>query len=674
MTQPVPQIAIQLIRNQKGQTAIFVALIFQVLFLLFAMAINVALVVHDKINLQNAVDLASYYAAQRQAEILNAIAHQNYGIRQSWKLLAWRYRVLGTMGLTNPNHPTRTQNLNEELFPPAGYDPPPAVCVSYRPTWQEVAEGENLCRVRNQHIPPLPVVTPIAGFLGINHSIAQLSEYLREQYQQACAFHGAFNWWFAMSALTAFRFDQHNRRMVINALANNLSARPDADFIDLDGNSVLLGARKTFEKNLTFANRQSTVSFELFNSLQGIPREQWLPSILVSPTLLFTDSRDTDGCQAELRHIKDLPLRRQVAQNFLLNAPPNGLGAGPLVTWAQEMFLEDEFQFALGVEKNPWFVAYVGVRAETAPRQIFFPIMGNITMRARAYSKPFGGRIGPWHGSQWPRGAPHSTGNQVDPLVPGRTLAGGLLDSDNDYQRLPNYARYPGDVLGLSSSLAQAALQGLGHPSVRFHFAHYHNVAASMGPGQANDVLSWNWQAGEAPPSRYYELAAISPDLFDITYYSIDANFGQDYALRIEANKGALGIPATVPVRGDLGHHQPQILSFSVKQQIETTEIAQLKKQEAFYFIRDRHHLLTSWVPGLVAYEYSEIPDQLFGRCQLPDDEMSVSTPGSCVAGGGRTGYSVKLISRDALFSELYQIGGGGAPPGPIQNPPPEGW
>ncbi|MCC7404509.1 MAG: hypothetical protein IT288_08950, partial [Bdellovibrionales bacterium] len=88
----------QPVMNENGQTAIFIAMIFQVLFILFAMTINVAMVVHDKINLQNSVDFAAYYAAQKQAEVLNAIAHSNYQIRQSWKVLAWRYRVLGTLG------------------------------------------------------------------------------------------------------------------------------------------------------------------------------------------------------------------------------------------------------------------------------------------------------------------------------------------------------------------------------------------------------------------------------------------------------------------------------------------------------------------------------------------------------------------------------------------------
>ena len=78
--------------------AIFFALIFQVLFLMFAMVINIGLLVHHKINLQNSVDLAAYYGAAKQSETLNTIAHINFQIRQSWKLLTWRYRVLGMGG------------------------------------------------------------------------------------------------------------------------------------------------------------------------------------------------------------------------------------------------------------------------------------------------------------------------------------------------------------------------------------------------------------------------------------------------------------------------------------------------------------------------------------------------------------------------------------------------
>src|SRR4051794_6394598 len=118
------------IANERGQSAILVAMMFNVLFVFFAMGINVALVVHDKINFQNSTDLAAYYAASKQAEILNAIAHENYMIRQSWKLLAWRYRVMGTIGMIDNAfvHPSHSGNVSDTLYQPAQQ---PSTCMTY---------------------------------------------------------------------------------------------------------------------------------------------------------------------------------------------------------------------------------------------------------------------------------------------------------------------------------------------------------------------------------------------------------------------------------------------------------------------------------------------------------------------------------------------------------------
>lgn len=69
------------------------------------MIVNVGLLVHHKINLQNSVDLAAYYGAMRQAEMLNAMSHVNYQIRQSWKLAAWRYRMFGAGGDRTDGNP-----------------------------------------------------------------------------------------------------------------------------------------------------------------------------------------------------------------------------------------------------------------------------------------------------------------------------------------------------------------------------------------------------------------------------------------------------------------------------------------------------------------------------------------------------------------------------------------
>lgn len=652
---------------------------FNVLFVLFAMAINVALVVHDKINLQNSVDMAAYYAASKQAELLNVIAHENYAIRQSYKLLTWRYRVLGTMGLyrNNQEHPVWRGEASDTVFTPAVK---PSLCITYKPTWQEVPEGENLCNQENLRIPPLPEVKVIAGFLGINHGIAALSRQLRAQFDIQCGKNGAYNWWFAMSILHAFRLDQRNRKQIIYALANNLSSRSqDGDFIDLDGNSVLAGARETFVRNLTFANRESFAGgggeFRLMNSLAGVDPRQWLVEIKILPTVIYTDVDNEAGCNASPQPVQNLP-QRKIALDILNMDFPRGLAASNLFEWRYERFLADsDFQYSIGVEKNPWYMAYIGIQAKTTPRQIFFPLGGGIEMVARSFAKPFGGRIGPWYQSKWERGAATSDGALTDSLMAPRMAAGGIMNSPDDNRRLPNYSRYPGDTLGLSSKLALNAINGLSRVGISYDS--YKNIKEDFGAGKPNDVLAWDAVSEKAPEIRNFELAAIAPDLFDITYYSIEPNFTKNYYEKLRANRSRFQIPFDVPIRPDLGHQGSTVPVYSVQEQMALAKEKNLQRSEAFYFVRDRVHLLTAWLPAPGAFNY-EVNEALtnFGKCSLPDDGLKFTNPGSCVAGGGRTGYSVKLINRHALFSNGHKIGGPPAAANAILNPPKEedGW
>ncbi len=657
---------LRLLRCEKGQSAIFVALMFNVLFVFFAMSINVAMVIHDKINLQNSVDLGAYYAAQKQAEILNAMAHQNYAIRQSWKLLSWRYRVLGTMGTINPRHPA-TQANGPMSNSPYRVAEIPTICMTYKPTWEEAPPRENPCQVPNFSIPPLPQVRVIAGFIGANHGIAALSRHLRELYRNRCDELAGWNWWFGASILHAFRVDQRNRRQVIYGLASGLSAKKD-DFTDIDGGSVLEGVRQTIQKNLTHANRSSLVNIELFNSMADVPVQNWLSDILIAPTLYYTDvDGDSDGCRALPTHIVRLP-KEERSRNLAM-----ALGGDALVPWIETLdgFIPNsDFQFSMGVEKNPWVMPYVGVKVETNPRQVFYPVAGALKTVARAFAKPFGGRMGPWHGNKWDRGALKSEGRETDPLLPPRMNADGSVLNSIDQRRLPNYSRYPGDTLGMIANMSQNALANLA--SMRGSLDFYRNIKADIQVGGLNDVLAWDGVNNSAPRLRDFELAAIAPDLYDITYYSIEPNFTQNYWERINANKFRLGIPSDVPVRPDLGHNSNIIPHYNVQQQMASG--GPLQKQQAFYFVRNKTHLLTSWLPGPSTYNYDAPIDSLpFGRCALDDDDFEIKNPGSCIA-GGRTGYSVKLVSRDYLLSNQIQAGGPNAAPNAINNPPPSGW
>ena len=658
--------------NEKGQTAIFIAMIFQVLFILFAMTINVAMVVHDKINLQNSVDLAAYYAAQRQAEVLNAIAHSNYQIRQSWKILSWRYRVLGTLGLQDApyTHPAYLNATKEEKFP---YSDTPVICVTYWPIWKGSPQNENLCKKININIPPLPLVQNLAPFLGINSMISALSQSLMNRYNNQCERHGAYNWWFGAMSLMAFRMDQAHRKLTIFGLADNLSNGNSKDFLDIKGNSVYEGAFKTFEKNLTFANKEHLIKegFEVFNSLHNVPRQTWLPEIQTWPTVYYTDIvKSGRACYSNPVHIKNLP-QDVNARNFL-TANLNGAQLQPWMV--SEPPVTSVMHMSMGVEKNPWHMAYVGVKALTQPRQLFFPFGPSIIMRARAFAKPFGGRIGPWYMANWPRSASESSGNMTDPLLPPRTKQNGLMDNPTSTTRLPNYGRFPGDSLGLKSTLALNSMKDL--PSLRVGYNEYFHTYASYGISSPNDPLPWNYTNNSGSAVRNYELTIAAPDLFDVTYYSIEPNFSVHYYSSLRSQMGVLPFRQEAVIRPDLGYRNgvSSIQNFSVQTQMALASNFSKRQFEAFWFVRRKDHLLTAWAPAKGAMNFA-FPTN-FGKCAVPDDNLKMKVPGSCAAGGGRVGYSVKLVSRHALFSNTYAIGGSGEPPGPLLNPPPpdQGW
>ena len=61
--------------------------------------------------------------------------------------------------------------------------------------------------------------------------------------------------------------------------------------------------------------------------------------------------------------------------------------------------------------------------------------------------------------------------------------------------------------------------------------------------------------------------------------------------------------------------------------------------------------------------------DNKYGNCVEPVSKAQYPTTGNCIV-GGRTGYSVKLISNDYLKSGDHAIGGANAGGGTILNPP----
>lgn len=724
-------------KNEKGQVALFIALAFQILFLFFAMVINVGLLVHHKINLQNSVDLAAYYGASKQAEDMNVVAHTNYQIRQSWKLLAWRYRMLGSAG-DDTEHPydKQTHQLRigngipgdiEGVNPmnPTWYDDP-AFCISYHPFKEKVVDssgrGENNCLNIQTSVQLFSSPPVIAGFLNLAQAVQTATTNLRLNALAACGQFGAFNYLQLAEFVVAFNFDQANRLNFLKQFANDMSS-DTGDFYDIDGQSVKTGIQTTLSNNLTAANRSGLGTVKIYNSL-GDPNcgssgsstatPKWLSQVNLYPGFAYVDY---DCGQSNSTQITPIP---KELTSTLPTATTPGLNfydqISQLAPWVGfQSDTTSSLNYSIGVEKNPWCMAYVGVSATATPSIPFSPF-GSVTLKARSFAKPFGGRIGPWYAKRWDRGntSSNSTANNValktDGLLPPRWTGATNVTSGTDPTRAPNYSRFVGDIYGLKTrnDLFQygRAIFGLapdyatapvtsnqnytdGAPAYA-HWSHLPFTFESKGEPDSGDILAWNSTTNSMSRMRYLEVSAILPDAFDMAYYSIEPDFYHNYFTRLQNGyMAARGSGLTTPVYPDIGYHKGyntnglNLNEFSVKDQVLMVIGSQNLQalgvdvdKKLTYIGKLWTDVLTGWAEtSLTSYDQL---DTEFGKCVTypkgisPDGLTGTAAPptsGNCQV-GGRSGYAVKTVSSDFLTSEMQNIGGEGSS-GTILNQPP---
>lgn len=753
-----------ILKRRKAQIAIFFVLLLHMFFVFFALVINVGLLIYQKINLQNAVDLAAYYGAMKQAENLNAIAHLNYQIRQSWKLLTFRYRTYGFSGVRsdtqNPNFfgsplqcygypnacafsmPTQL-NLNNNPY--EHFDPQCAIafCASHS-AWNHIGSidsYESLCNL-NCHNPngsgsiPLIPVPNAMGFGGalfaiavptIYQQVVNASQVLRSRQISICqrALHQNF---LALSSIIfSWRYDMITRKALILAISQSMS-RDTNDFLDLTGQSVRLGVENTLRNNLTPSNLDG-LQIEFYNSLghencrhnDGIfDPPQWLNPVEITPVFRILDM-DCGGNNAITKRYEAYETvfntRYQTLPNelagfnqlfdlyrFNLEPPPEAPQA--------QKFLRS----ILGFEKNPWCVAYVAVKAQTRPRIPFLPFRQPVTLKASAFAKPFGGRMGPWYYRQWPKGSHQSGGAQNNLPVTLKTESGSPprgVFSVNDLMTaygprahdyvIPNYSPAVGGLqsvtagsivmmtnwlkaffrisLGLGNRLSWNAIMELTRSAIN---------SADHLLGDGNTTDAW----------RQLEINVVLPDQFDVTHYSIEMNFLKNYGSKLRINTAVLNqariilnqsapFVVTDPqflVRGDLGYNAQNISDFDIDNQyqvvngpngmgvnLNTSGVSPPTPPMGFLTVRPNPDImppLTLWhmeKPG----NYT-LQDNRFGQCLTRTPAANVrfetSTPNNCVS-GGRSGYSVKLVHPD-WFAQPHDLGLN-SNPATILNPPP---
>lgn len=109
------------LKDERGQAAIFMALFVSTMIMLFAFTTNIGMLVHAKINLQNAADAAAYAGAAVQARQLTNAAYLNWEMRRAVKEFLYYYTIRSQYAAM-PCFPTNA--AGQGSIPGCTYEPP----------------------------------------------------------------------------------------------------------------------------------------------------------------------------------------------------------------------------------------------------------------------------------------------------------------------------------------------------------------------------------------------------------------------------------------------------------------------------------------------------------------------------------------------------------------------
>lgn len=675
-------------KSKRGQIVVFMVLIFQMLFVFIAMMVNIGLVVHDKINLQNSVDFAAIYGAQRQAEILNALAHINYQIRQSYKLLAWRYFILGNLGsnyepgryqITSAapdlNQVNCTGLINASPRGPFGGNRsqveaipcPYAVCMQHSSWYVPGAGGSTSAFCQNRNLSGITIQRPssflppssiAASPFGIGASILQsYYEISDKSFEASCEGVDEVNWWTAASFLYSFRIDQWKRKLLAIELFNQLLAQNK----DIEGKDIFEGVRKTLKNNLTFVNYINLNDddyIRINSSIQGKTFNDYFEWEKITPALFYVSLEDGGAvgsvCKTAIRPIQIPPVSNPSPGpphlEYSSFGPPPSSSSNP----------ESEYHLSSGFYRTAMPSARgAAVRVQVDipyNRQIFFPA-STIRLKAMAYAKPFGSGFGP------PASADTLLPKNRPPIS---TVSSSSPPPDfyNFLQFSPNHSLYPGDRQGLYNHAVQRAwvenlITGMTSPiGAGYNFLNYYRQQNnSLDPMAVNYTASGNLDPNFfRVKMREMEEQAIAPDLFDLAYYTILPNYMTTLYRKIKSpSNGSFtsSLEARIggDIPGDLGFFNTTILGLNdfynlalsrggcyaagspfrlnfIQKQIECTSSSGLPHK-----VKDTNHLLTSWAPpktgGYPRLDMYNLDPDVFGQCDKSDN--TIQTVGSAL-------------------------------------------
>lgn len=427
------------LRDERGQAAIFMALFVTTMIMLFAFTTNIGMLVHAKINLQNAADAAAYSGAAVQARQLTNAAYLNWEMRRSLKEFLFYYMVRGQfqsmpcypLDVTGAKIPLCEQRAGEERYYFDFDDPREGKFETggpYLPTTCIIFDSKNnYCQKdRVAGIPEFPK----GGGWGVADPIVAAVRTATDQI-------------IAKKVEDCEGRTEINQKFLLAWLLNLIPQRGGLEFFTIGRDSedpfpvagldrlgvlprnALLRARidnieEALNLNLELEGLSPNVTEQTMGALRGVGKpldyfERPIQAYLSAKNNLPSIEED-NGNFTSIKLIELLPNRPgNVEINANLTNPPilakfndinskasfanslfkeiAGMDRGNCVQFRE---LRTISSFPFGVTKDPNVITYYAVRLEAKARLLFSPFGGNgvVTLSAYSAAKPFGSRVG----------------------------------------------------------------------------------------------------------------------------------------------------------------------------------------------------------------------------------------------------------------------------------------
>ena len=468
-----------ILTNQKGQVAVLVVVIFTFLFLLFGMVINIGMLIHHKINLQNAADMAAYSGAAEQARILSTIGWKNFELRKNLKEFAYFYWA---------QHSAWNYGFPKNVSQATGVQPQswmPIICLddhfnqwaaSEDPSFQPNSKVAEVCKFTQVSFPTIIRPNFVWGRLGtiLNTELNVLQqtneircgEYDRYNEKHALRDRDRYKE-YADALLTqiedmAYALNKESDDSVNNTLnhsefTSSIPRKWDQTSFDDSGTRVF--GIPPLPKDI------GTIAYQTAWKNLSEPNKMGFQFIPIKPS--GGGQGKTQGPYLRLESFK---------HNYVLNYMKFPWNSSREAC-APEPYGLDIRDFPVAVRKDKKNVTYYSVRLASKPWLPFLPGLSQPTLEAYAAAKPFGGRIGP---------------DQEDPLI-----------MDN----------HPPGHFGIPNvSLGPQYPQGLRHREVLYALSHW---LYGGGRSSANAVSA----------SKEYGRAALrAANIYEADKYTFNMN------------------------------------------------------------------------------------------------------------------------------------------------------